>query len=107
VTVSGARKLSKEESRQRFRELRDLWNEYDPIGCMTVNGPFDEYEEYVGSTMRLLERGASEVEIAAYIKGEVTGHMGMTWSEHHEQVTAPFAIRCRDWFEKKWHGTVA
>ena len=29
-----SRRLDKAESRKRWAELRDLWNEFDPIGVM-------------------------------------------------------------------------
>jgi hypothetical protein len=101
------RRLSKEESRKRFRELRSLWNDYDPIGCMTPDAPLDEYEAYVGRMMRLLERDASVDGIVEYVKAEATGHIGLTWNADLEARTASFAARCRNWFEQGWHGTVA
>ena len=106
MAAVASRRLSKEESRKRFRELRDLWNEYDPIGCITDGEPFDEYEAYAGQMMRLLERNAPVHEIYAYVKGEVTGHMGMNWHVDLDVRTVLSAHQCRDWFEQGWHGTV-
>jgi hypothetical protein len=106
MAVVAPRRLSKEESRRRFRELCDLWNEYDPIGCMTVGAPADEYEAYVGQMMRLLERDAPVHEVYAYVKREVTGHMGVTWHVDLDVRTVLFAHQCRDWFDQGWRGTI-
>ena len=44
-------RLDKEASRQRWRELRDKWIKYDPIGVMdSFDWPRDEYDAYVGPT---------------------------------------------------------
>jgi hypothetical protein len=52
------RRLSKEEFRARWRELRTLWNEYDPIGVVapTDINTGDEYESYIGPVLRCLRR---------------------------------------------------
>ena len=75
------KRLDKENSRQRWRELRDKWNEYDPIGIMDdPDWPRDEYEAYVGPTMRLLEQGVTEEDIVKYLE-EVSVHMGLEFDD--------------------------
>jgi len=57
-------RLSKDQSRQRWRQMRELWNEFDPIGIMGMaDWPRDEYESYLGQTLRLLESRASVDEL--------------------------------------------
>ncbi len=93
--------LDKAQSRQRIGEIRQLWNEWDPIGVVTGNGPDDEYNAYLAPTLRLLERDASVDEIVAYLKWVTLEHMGLS------QVANPeaFAERLRQWFKSKWEGT--
>lgn len=96
-------RLSKEQSRQRWAELRDLWNGFDPIGVMhDPQWPRDEYENYVGRTMRLLEQDAGAEEIMACLEWAVCERMGL---DLDCQVATAFAHRLRDWFRDKWAGT--
>ena len=65
-----SRRLSKDESRARWRELRKLWNEYDPIG---VVDPAEievcrEYESYVGDVLRFLEKETPSQTIVMYLR---------------------------------------
>jgi hypothetical protein len=43
--------------------------------------------------------------IFEYIKSEVTGHIGMTWSPDLAERTAEFVAQTREWFSKSWLGT--
>ncbi|MBT4487306.1 MAG: hypothetical protein HOK30_08240 [Rhodospirillaceae bacterium] len=96
-------RLSKEQSRQRWAELRALWNEFDPIGVMADPAwPRNEYEAYVGPTMRLLEQDAGIDEIIKCLDAAVAGSMGL---EHEDDKAKTFACRLRDWFRDKWSGT--
>jgi len=71
------RRLDKEASRRRWHELRELWNEYDPIGVMDdPDWHRDEYEAYVGRTMRLLEQAATPADIVDYLE-ETSSYMGL------------------------------
>jgi hypothetical protein len=61
-------RLDKSDSRERWRQIRDLWNEFDPIGVMGMEDwPRDEYDSYLGPTLRLLEQDASLEEIQKYL----------------------------------------
>jgi hypothetical protein len=97
------RRLSKAESRLRWRELRQLWNVYDPIGV--ADAVDDEYEAYMGPHMRLLEDKESEDVIFEHIKGQVTGHIGMTWSPGLAERTRAFVAQSREWFNSSWLDT--
>lgn len=98
------RRLDKQESRQRWAELRDLWNQYDPIGVMgEPHSPLDEYESYVGWTMRCLESDASADEIVAGMEEIVSGHMGMP--HFNRDKATEFAKKFIDWYREKWADT--
>ncbi len=98
------RRLSKEESRQRWAELRDLWNQYDPIGVMGYpNSPKDEYDSYVGWTMRCLEQNVSLNDIVDNIEEIVREGMGLSHFDRNEANL--YAQRMIDWYRDKWEGT--
>ena len=96
------KRLDKKASRQRWRELRDKWNEYDPIGVMDgPDGPRDEYEAYVGPTMRLLERGATVADIVRYLE-QASGHMGLNFDRPGALQHGAELVR---WYQDKWRDT--
>jgi hypothetical protein len=95
--------LSKEQSRKRSGELRDLLCDWDPIGVMDdPEWPRDEYDCMVGSVLRLLEGGASETAIADYLRKEIAEHFGLS-PEHYD--FAVVAHRVRSWFQSGWAGS--
>jgi hypothetical protein len=101
-------RLSKEQSRERWRQMRDLWNEFDPIGVMDMaDWPRDEYESYLGPTLRLLESRASVDELQGYFAQVTLEHMGLNETPQFEMARRNFAMRVRDWFEAKWPDSVA
>lgn len=73
--------LTKDQSRQRLRELRDLVNAWDPIGLIAAGAPEDEYECLVGPVLRLLEQGVSQEVIGSYVAGECRDHFGAPIAE--------------------------
>lgn len=89
----------REDQRQMLRrssELRDLLNEWDPIGVIQAGGPTDEYECLVSPVMRLLGQDAAPAQLVAYLREEFADHFGM--------VTPPaglleFATAAKAWFE--------
>jgi hypothetical protein len=94
--------LSKEQSRERWAELRNLLCEWDPIGVMDdPEWPRDEYDCMVGPVMRLLESGASEAAITAYLRAEIADHFGLS-PEHYDFLS--IARRTRSWFQERWAG---
>jgi hypothetical protein len=100
------KRLSKPDSRERWRQVRDLWNQFDPIGVMGLEDwPRDEYESYLGQTLRLLEQNASLEDIHKYLAMVTLEHMGLSESPEFEMSRRAFAKRLRDWYEDKWPDT--
>ncbi len=99
-------RLDKSDSRERWRQVRDVWNEFDPIGVMGMEDwPRDEYESYLGQTLRLLEQGASLEEIQKYLAFVSLEHMGLNETPQFEMSRRNFAKRLRDSYAEKWQGT--
>ena len=91
-------KMTKAQSRRRWAALRALWNEFDPIGVMgEASHPGDEYEAYVGPTMRRLEDGASVEEIADFLESVVSERMGL---DPDREEAERFARRLDAWFRE-------
>lgn len=98
------RRLSKEESRQRYAEGRQLWNEFDPIGV--VDAVDDEYDMYVGPTLRLCEEGKGSREIEKYAEFVVYDRMGMSHTPEGIAAIKEFSAKFHDWYREKWPDTV-
>jgi hypothetical protein len=93
-------RLSKEQSRQRWGELRQILCEWDPIGVMEDAGwPRDEYDAYVGPILRYLEEGAPEEAISGYLDFVVTEAMGLSVAR---SASREFAARIAAWFRERW-----
>lgn len=98
--------LDKEQSRRRFRELRALWCAWDPIGVMDdPDWPRDEYDAYVGGTLRQLEQGASVAQLAQYLDECVTGAMGLGEESLAFLQPQQFAEQVHRWYRRHWPGT--
>lgn len=98
--------LDKLKSGERWCELRELWNEFDPIGVNSIEGwPKDEYESYLGPTLRLLEQGASHSEIQAYLEYVVGEYIGLGAAGVQKVRASNFASRLQKWFSSRWSGT--
>ncbi len=54
------------EAHAILSELRELWNEWDPIGVAS-DALQDEYDSYLAPTLRLMNAGASEDELTKYL----------------------------------------
>lgn len=88
-------RLTKEQSRKRWREIRALWCEFDPIGVVnSLSGPDDEYDGYLGPSLRLLERGATVEEIASYLAKVTLDHMGLSDSRSLPRRVIDSRINC-------------
>ncbi len=99
-------RLSKPESRERWRQIRDLWNQFDPIGVMgTPDWPRDEYDAYLGPTLRLLEQSASPDDLHDYLAWVTLEHMCLSDSPQRAMARRQFAKELRDWYDTKWPGT--
>jgi hypothetical protein len=89
--------LNKEQSRQRYSELNALLCEWDPIG-VGPDVPTDEYECLAGPLMRMLESGATQAEITAYLRSELVEHFGL---EPNIDEIEGVAARVREWFDRR------
>lgn len=98
--------LSKQQSRKRWDEVRDLWCKWDPIGVMSMpDWPRDEYDSYLGRTLRLLESGASLQVISEYLAQVELEHMGLSDTKPAKSNRLAFAVELREWYEKHWAGS--
>ena len=97
------RRLTREELRQRYAELRDLINQWDPIGVMDDPAwPRDEYDCLVGPVLRHLEAGDKPDVIVAFLTSELTEHFGMDRGAIRPQ---EFVGCAAVWFADRWDGT--
>lgn len=94
--------LDKDAMRRRGRELRALFNKWDPIGVVDEHGPYDEYDCLLWPVTRLLEGGASITDITAHVQHELTDHFGLSAAPRGE---LHFAEQARRWYEDSWAGT--
>ena len=91
-------RLTKEQSRERWRQLRDLTCEWDPIGAISIGAPRDEYDCLLGPLLRLLEENASEEQIFQFLDNQLRSHFelpGIT-------TTRDFANVVKSWYDSKW-----
>ena len=96
-------RLSREELRARFRELRDLVNQWDPIGVFEEpDWPRDEYECVVGPLLRQVESRAPVEEIAQSLHAEFTGHFGL---DIPLDTCRRWAIESAAWYSLRWPHT--
>ena len=88
----------KEQYTQQMRELRALWNEFDPIGVYGEDSdwPLDEYESYCGDCLRLLKRKATMPELISYIDTVLDG-MELQGYIRQDEIRE-FAQRMQEWF---------
>jgi hypothetical protein len=86
--------LTKQASRERWREVRSLVNEWDPIGLISAGAPDDEYECVVGPVLRMLETSEAPETIGAYLEIEFAEHFGMPGVAASE-----FAVQAHQWYE--------
>ena len=92
--------LSKREIRERIAQLQALMREWDPIGAMTEpRWPSDEYECLVGPLLTRLAQGASEEDIARYLRQELQEHFGLSPDNHN---CAAVAHRTLRWYDLGW-----
>jgi hypothetical protein len=73
----GRNKYQSRENRAKVRKI--LLEEWDPIGVRDVEEAQDEYDRYVGEVfVMLMDNGASEQAIAAYLYDVATNYMGLS-----------------------------
>jgi len=84
--------------KRRFAELRDLINEWDPIGLIETGAPEDEYDCLVGPILRRLEAQNSVREIAVFLDHEIAEHFGVFGVAG----SLTFAVRAQAWYIERW-----
>ena len=96
-------RLSKEQARERWSQARSLWCEWDPIGVMSMpDWPRDEYDSYLGPTLRLLESDASTQQLVEYLAKIELEHMGLAESECARTRRDEFAVQLKNWYATQW-----
>jgi len=95
-------RLTKEQSRDRWREMRDLAFEWDPIGVGDNPECWDEYDCIIGPLLRMLEQDATPDQLSAYLQTELRDHFGLSPIPTRED---EFASRAAAWFQDRWRGT--
>jgi len=70
-------KLSIEDI-QLYKKIDEiLWADWDPIGIKLLDGPRDEYQNYVPQIFSLKKNGADGVEIAGFLFKVEIEYMGL------------------------------
>jgi hypothetical protein len=96
-------RLTKEQSRARWAAVRELWCKWDPIGVMGMTDwPRDEYDAYLGPTLRLLEAGASTEKIASHLAEAELERMGLSDTPQAQKARLAFAGRLQEWYATDW-----
>ena len=84
-------------------EIRELWRRWDPIGVMDDPAcPRDEYDAYLGPSLRLLEEGAPVAGIEAYLRYVVGEYMGLGESGITYCNPRNFAQKLKEWYRRHW-----
>jgi hypothetical protein len=90
-------RLTKEQTRRRWRELRAIVCDWDPLALMP-DAPRDEYDCLVTGLMGSLERGASRSEIAVFLEHELRDHFG---SDPGGYDFCPVTQKVHDWYHQR------
>jgi hypothetical protein len=101
-------RLAKDLSRQRIKEIRALWREWDPIGVYRdpeSDCPPDEYDSYLGPCLRMLEQQDPTEELAKYLAYIVGEHMGLCETATAYPDALQFARKLQAWFSSARNGT--
>jgi hypothetical protein len=99
-------RLTKEQSRARWAEARELWCKWDPIGVMGLpDWPRDEYDAYLGPALRLLETGASLEKVTSFLAEVELERMGLGDTPQAQASRLAFAGQLREWYARDWPAT--
>lgn len=96
-------RLTEEQSRERWRELRDLALEWDPLGVGDIPECRDEYDCVIGPMLRMLEQQATEEQLSTFLQAELRDHFGLTPGPPAPEDA--FAAKARAWFQARWNDT--
>ena len=67
--------------------------------------PSDEYDNYLGPCLRLLEKDASIQEIAEYLSQIIGDYMGLGQTGIDYSKPEDFANKLKDWYSENWPDT--
>ena len=67
--------------------------------------PRDEYDAYLGPTLRLLEAGASIEKISSYLAEVELERMGLSDTPQAQDARFAFAGRLQEWYPREWPDT--
>ena len=90
-------RLTREQLRARFAELRAIVGHHDPFGLLAAGAPADEYDDVVGPLLRQLEHGASPTAITTWLETELAAHYGLAPSQAAGLAAASIA-----WYAHAW-----
>jgi hypothetical protein len=93
-------RITAEQLRARYGELRDLVNAWDPVGLIADGAPVDEYDCLVGPVLRRLEANDSPSAIAEYLSATFDDHFGVPL-----QNPKRFAEQVVEWYSRRWPDT--
>jgi hypothetical protein len=65
----------------------------------------DEYDAYLGPTLRLLEAGASIEKLASYLAEVELERMGLSDTPEAQKARLAFAARLQEWYATDWPAT--
>jgi hypothetical protein len=72
----------------RFKELRSIINEYDPIGLIDIGAPSDEYDPEVKTIIVQLKNEMTKQEVHELVYQEFQRWFGMGEREDYEELAA-------------------
>jgi hypothetical protein len=83
------------------RELRELLLRWDPIGVAgEPDWPEDEYDAFLEPLAERLRRGVSEEELATFLEGAVSEHVGLEADRDRESELARELLA---WYSQSRH----
>jgi len=83
---------------RRYDEARRLWNEFDPLLAALPGGVEDEYDSYIGPSLRVCMSGGSKDDLLTYIEQVIYETMGLTKSPQLDRSISTFTERFYHWF---------
>jgi hypothetical protein len=93
-------RLTAQQLRERYSELRDIVNEWDPVDLIADGAPVEEYDCLVGPVLRRLEEHQPASAIAEYLMEAFGDHFGVPLRD-----PGNCAQRAIAWYSEKWPNT--
>lgn len=89
-------------TRTVLNELRQLWNEFDPIDVMHMAEDGwkvdDEYDAYLGQTLTHLGSDNPETDLENYLAYVVYNRMGLSQNGYMQEKIKKFIPKLQDWY---------